>query len=71
MTLQELGNEYSKKADEIIEKVHSLRLQAEKLSPEYRRKLNRRIRSLYEDALNCKQTAKQLCSYYENRVTDR
>lgn len=63
MTLQELGMEYYRTADALLLKVKELKTAAESLSPEKRRKLNKRIRSLYEDALNCRYSAKQLLEY--------
>lgn len=65
MTIEELGREYLKKADEIMQKVKLLRTAAEKLPPEKRRKFNKRIKSLFTNAVECKQTALKLCDYYK------
>lgn len=65
MTLKEMGQEYVATADKLLLKVKELKEQAEQLSPEKRRRLNKRIRSLYEDALSCRYTAKQLFEYSE------
>lgn len=67
MTIEELGTEYFKKADELAEKVKILKQKAEALSPEKRKRYNKRIYSLLSDAIECKKIARHLCDYYKKK----
>lgn len=65
MTLQELGKEYLERHKILLERIEELKLQTKKLSPEKRRKLHNRIRSLAESAYYCKNQAEKLIDYYK------
>ncbi len=65
MTLKELGEEYNERWCALMEKIKRLREEAEKLCPERRRKMMRRISSLVDSAAICKNNAKKLIEYYE------
>ncbi len=65
MTIEELGKEYNAQWSAIMEKIKRMQEEAKLLSPEKRLKLMRRISSLADSALICKQAAKKLMNYYK------
>lgn len=67
MTLYELGLEYEKRAIEVTERIHELNKQLKRLTGEDKVYMRRRIYLLYVDATTCRETAKKLKEYYEER----
>lgn len=67
MNLYELGTEYERRADEVTLRIHALNSQLKALSGERRVAMRRRIYLLYQDATECRKTARKLKEYYERR----
>ena len=65
MTLEEIGKEYLERSRILLSRIEQLKEEAKKLSPERRRKLHNRIRSLAESAYYCKHEADKLIDYYK------
>ena len=63
MELFELGAEYLKRAELLIEKIHKLNKLTDSLRDNEKILMKRRILSLYCDALECRKCAKLLISY--------
>ncbi len=64
-SLLDLGQEYLSQAKVLHEKVHKLQELARELPPEKRLKMYKRIRSVWESAIECRRCAEQLINYYE------
>lgn len=67
VSLLELGQEYLSQAKVLHEKVKKLQELALELPPEKRLKMYKRIRSIWESAIECRRCAEQLCGYYERQ----
>mgnify|MGYP003452490268 FL=1 len=67
LSLLELGQQYLSQAKVLYEKVEKLRQIADDLPPEKRLKMYKRIRSVWESAVECRNCARQLIGYYESR----
>ncbi len=65
MTLVELGQEYEKRANILMERIHELNKQARKLTGERQVAMRRRIQLLYQDVTECRIMAYKMRTYYE------
>ena len=65
MTLEELGKQYEEQWKTLMEKIRILHKEAENLPPEKKLKLMRKIRSLLDSAILCRENAKHLTEYYK------
>lgn len=63
MELYDLGKEYLKRSEELIEHIHELNKRCDELDGSERTVLKRRIYSLYCDAAHCRDSAIILMSY--------
>ena len=66
ISLLDLGQQYLSQAKVLYEKVHKLQELAKELPPEKRLKMYKRIRSVWESAVECRRCAEQLIGYYES-----
>lgn len=65
LSLLDLGQQYLSQAKVLHEKVHKLQELALELPAEKRLKMYKRIRSVWESAVECRRCAEQLINYYE------
>lgn len=63
MELHELGAQYLKRADILVERIHELNALADRLSGDEKATLKRRISSLYAEAAECRTCATILINY--------
>lgn len=67
ISLLELGEQYLSQAKLLHEKVLKLQELAKDLPPERRLQMYKRIRSVWESAIECRRNAELLASYYEEK----
>lgn len=63
MELYELGTEYLKRSDILLDRIHDLNLLAGSLTDDDKIQLKRRITMLYTDAAECRRCAYILINY--------
>lgn len=66
ISLLDLGQQYLSQAKILYEKVRKLQELAKELPAEKRLKMYKRIRSVWESAVECRRCAEQLITYYES-----